>query len=169
LIRYQPDKLLSKVAPERLIKKLASNQLTLKRATLLSLRGAREILGTEKLEAIALKVLKQYKQTYKDLREETDATVTEAKEEAINESRLMVQRVQDAVVHEVATEIKHKYHGERYQWLPSDSDEPDPEHQLNYGQIFIVGDGEMPGDRFGCRCGMRILVEDEELDLSEEE
>lgn len=66
---------------------------------------------------------------------------------------------------QVAGEIKDRYEGEFYIWLPSDAEEPDPEHQLNYGKKFQVGEGEMPGDRFGCRCGMEILVPETKLDL----
>jgi hypothetical protein len=166
LIRYRPDRLLARVAPERLLKKLVSRRLTLKRATLLSLSDAREILGIKKLERIALSVIKQYREKYGELLEE-DFSATEAKDEAVNDAGLLVQRVQDSVVLEVSKEIKEKYRGEIYEWLPSDAEEPDPEHQLKYGKRFRVGEGEMPGERFGCRCGMNILVDETELDLSE--
>ena len=47
--------------------------------------------------------------------------------------------------------------------MPSDAKNPDPEHQLLYGKIFRVGegdkDGNMPGERYGCRCGIEWLSE----------
>lgn len=168
MIRYSPLKLLKKVAPERLVKRMTTKNLSLNRATLKSLSGAADILGRKKLEKVALKVIRQYRKKYSDLREEGES-VTEARDTSLNGSVLMVQRVQNEIVFEIKEEIKHTYRGEMYEWLPSDADEPDPEHQLNYGKRFTIGKGEMPGDRPGCRCGMRILVEEEELDLSEDE
>lgn len=76
-----------------------------------------------------------------------------------------IQRIQNNAVFEIAQSIKENYSGESYEWLPSDADEPDPEHQLNYGKIFQVGVGEMPGDRYGCKCGMNILVKETKLTL----
>ena len=54
---------------------------------------------------------------------------------------------------------------EFYRWLPSDAKNPDPEHQLLYGKIFRVGEGDkegnMPGERYGCRCGIEWLTDEE--------
>jgi hypothetical protein len=68
-------------------------------------------------------------------------------------------------VNEIAKDIKRNYKGEYYIWLPSDAENPDPFHQLNYGKKFKIGRGEMPGDRYGCRCGMEVLVEETILDV----
>jgi hypothetical protein len=76
-----------------------------------------------------------------------------------------VARVQNAVVYEIAQDIKDQYRGEFYEWLPSDAETPDPIHQLNYGKKFQMGKGEMPGDRYGCRCGMNVLVSESTLSL----
>lgn len=167
MIRYNPLDILRKAAPERLVKNLATDALTVSKAALRSLRSAESILGRKKLEQIALRVIKQYKERYSDLKDD-GLSASEAKEEALNDARLMVQRVQNAVVSEMADEIRKRYRGKFYIWLPSDAEEPDPLHQLNYGKRFRIGVGEMPGDRFGCRCGMKILVDDDELDLTEE-
>lgn len=167
MIRYLPLLFLKRAAPDRLLKRLVTQRLTLRRAVLESLRDAEEILGRRELERIALRVIKGYRESYGELRDD-GIPVGEAKDEVLNDARLMISRVQNAVVTEVTERVREKYRGERYRWLPSDAEEPDPEHQLKYGKVFRIGDGEMPGDRFGCRCGMEILVEDDELDLSEE-
>ena len=83
----------------------------------------------------------------------------------VADPKQLIQRIQNELVFQIKEGIKEKYEGERYEWLPTDADEPDPEHQLNYGKIFVVGEGEMPGDRIGCKCGMRILVKETELKL----
>ena len=106
---------------------------------------------------VALKTIKGYRARIK-----ADGDV---KDEIIDDPKLLINRIQNEVILQISGEIKDAYHGEQYEWLPSDADEPDPEHQLNYGKVFTVGDGEMPGDRYGCRCGMNILVPENKLDL----
>lgn len=87
------------------------------------------------------------------------------KEEIIDNPKQLIQRVQNNIVNQIAGEIKDAYRGEYYKWLPSDAAEPDPIHQLKYGKRYQVGKGEMPGDRYGCRCGMFILVKETKLKL----
>lgn len=155
-IRYEPSKLLARVAPAKKLEKLLSKRLTLKRAAL-AFTNELDVLDREAIERVALKTIKGYKARAK---EDPDT-----KEDLVDDPAQLVQRVQNEVIFQVASEIKDRYAGEFYVWLPSDAEEPDPEHQLNYGEKFQVGDGEMPGDRIGCRCGMEILVDDSSLDL----
>lgn len=156
MIRYEPSKLLSRLAPEKKIEKLLKSSFSLKRSAL-SFAAKIDFLDEDAIARVALKTIKGYKQRVKD--------DPEAKDEILADPAQLIQRVQNEVAFQVAGEIKDRYSGESYRWLPSDADEPDPEHQLNYGEVFQVGDGEMPGDRFGCRCGMEILVDDSSLDL----
>lgn len=106
---------------------------------------------------VALKTIKSY--------EDRLALDEVAKADILKDPKLLIQRVQNELVFQISNEIKGKYNGEFYEWLPSDASEPDPEHQLNYGKVFQIGSGEMPGDRIGCRCGMNILVDQTELKL----
>jgi hypothetical protein len=81
----------------------------------------------------------------------------------------LIQRVQNEVIFQVHEGIKEKYSGTKARWLPSDADEPRPEHQLNYGKTYVIGegiDGVEPGDEYGCRCGVEILTDETQLDLS---
>lgn len=155
-IVYEPSKLLKKVAPGKKLEKLVSSRLTLKRAAL-SFTDQLSFLDKESVARVALKTIKGYKARVKD--------ETADKAELLDDPAQLIQRVQNEIVTQVADEIKDRYSGEYYTWLPSDAEEPDPEHQLNYGKVFLVGDGEMPGDRYGCRCGMEILVQGSTLDL----
>lgn len=129
----------------------------------MSFAGA-DFLSAKRLQEVALSVAKQYRNRYDD-EIESGSSRSDARETATNDRKLLVNRVQNAAVQEIATEIKDQYDGEEYVWLPSDAEEPDPLHQLNYGKVFVIGDGEMPGDRYGCRCGMEILVEESKLEL----
>lgn len=156
MIKYQPDKLLEKMAPASKIKKMMTKGVSLKRAALGFLDDS-EVISKKSVADVALKTLKSY-------RERIDAD-SEVKDEIRNDPKLLINRVQNEIVMQISNEIKSKYTGEKYRWLPSDADEPDPEHQAKYGEIFTVGDGEMPGERYGCRCGMEILTEDEKLEL----
>lgn len=162
-IRYLPSRILSRTLPEKRIKKLITQRLTLNRAVLASLTDT-GFLKEKTMSKIALKVLKGYRSRYEDAKDE-GASAEEAKDEALNQNKLLIQRVQNAAVFEISKEIKEKYHGEFYEWLPSDAEEPDPLHQLNYGQTFQLGSGEQPGDRYGCRCGMNILVDETRLSI----
>ncbi len=162
-IRYLPDKMLARVAPKTQVKRLLTQKLTLNRAVLSTLTHS-GVLSKKTLTTVALKVVKQYK-----ARVAVEVAEGASKAKAIAGTlagkELMVSRVQNAAVFEIGQEIKSQYEGEYYEWLPSDADEPDPIHQLNYGQVFQIGEGEQPGDRYGCRCGMNILVEETRLAL----
>ncbi len=156
MIKYEPDKLLAKIAPEKKIKKLISSNVSLKK-TALSFVNDIDFLNKKSIADTALKVIKGYKKRIKD---DPDLESAIKKDPA-----QLIQRVQNEVILQIGDAIKEKYHGEAYIWLPSDADEPRPEHQLNYGVEFQIGDGEMPGDEYGCRCGMQILVDASSLEL----
>jgi hypothetical protein len=157
VITYDPKELLRKIAPEKKIKKLISKgKVSLKR-TALSFVDDVEFLDKKAVSRVALETLKGYRARIK-----LDSSI---KGELTDDPKQLIQRVQNQIVTQIAQEIRTQYEGELYEWLPSDAETPDPEHQLNYGKIFTVGDGEMPGDRDGCKCGMNILVKDTQLEL----
>ncbi len=156
-IVYEPSKIINRLAPRRKIKKLLGDSFSLKRAAL-TFVSAIEVLNKKDITAVALKVISSYKERVKD-----DPTL---RAEILADPKQLVQRVQNEVILQIKDDIKTTYRGESYRWLPSDAEEPDPEHQLNYGETFTVGEGEMPGDRIGCRCGMEILVDETKLDLT---
>lgn len=163
MIRYLPSKLLKEAAPEKLVKRLVNKDLTLNRAVLATLAELGFIPKGD-LEETALKVIQQYKERLRE--ERKDGTPkAEALELTLNDKAQMVQRVQNAVILTVKDSIKEAYRGEYYEWLPSDANEPDPLHQLKYGKTYQIGKGEMPGDRWGCRCGMNILVSGKTLQI----
>ncbi len=116
-----------------------------------------EFVSKERLSATALRTIKQYKKTAR--------RNDESPKDVMGQKKLIVQRVQNAIVQQLSQEIKEQYRGERYRWLPSDASEPDPLHQLKYGKIFTIGEGEEPGDRYGCKCGREILVKETKLEL----
>lgn len=163
MIRYHPVDLLRKIAPAKKIEKLVSGRLTPNKAALSFLDDV-DFLSKASVERVALKTIKQYREKYEDLKDD-DVPADDAKEEAVNDKKLLVDRVQNNIVNQIAGEIKDQYRGEFYIWTPSDAAEPDPLHQLNYGSRFQIGKGEMPGDRYGCRCGMSILVKESKLEL----
>lgn len=166
-ITYLPTDLLKKLAPKGKAAKIINDDLSINEKALRALDKL-GILSKKKLDEIALKVARQYKDRYKDERDDGQS-VEDAQAAASNDNALLVQRIQDATIFEVAKEIKSQYRGEFYEWLPSDADVPDPIHQLNYGKIFQIGvgdpNGQDPGDRYGCKCGMRIIVDATELEL----
>lgn len=160
MITYDPKKLLKKIAPPAKIEKLLKGNVTLKKSAL-SFVDSVDFLDRKAVARVALNTVKSYKARIKDAL----GNKSDVKAEIVEDPKLLIQRVQNEVVSQISSEIRSSYSGEKYEWLPSDAEEPDPEHQLNYGKIFIVGEGEQPGDRIGCRCGMNILVKETELDL----
>lgn len=162
-IRFIPSDVLKKIAPKKAVEKLVTQKLTLNRAALSTIARFNG-LSKKTVERVALKVIKGYKKAYGNFRD-AGASKAEALKEAINKKRLLLQRVQNAAIFEITEAVKETYDGEIYEWLPSDANEPDPLHQLNYGKKFKLGVGEAPGDRYGCRCGMNILVSDDTLSI----
>lgn len=166
-IRYQPSKLLKKIAPKSKIRRLLKSNLSVKKAAL-SFVDAVDFIDRSRVAEVALKVARGYKERV------ANAVIAagydkkagrKEKAEILDDPKQLVQRVQNELVFQISNEIREKYDGEQYRWLPSSAEEPDPEHQLNYGQVFTIGDGEMPGERYGCQCGMEILVSQTRLDL----
>lgn len=162
-IVYDPTKLLKKIAPRKKIERLVNKDLTLNKAVL-SLFDDVDFIVKRDVKASALKVIKEYRRKFNEERE-AGAGVRRAFETAVNEKKLLVNRVQNVIIQQIALDIRDEYEGEKYRWLPSTAENPDPEHQLKYGEIFTVGVGEMPGDRYGCQCGMEILTKGDKLEL----
>ncbi len=156
MIRYDPSKLLAKIAPGSKIEKALKSNLSLKKSAL-TFAEQFDFLDQKAITRVALKTIKGYRARVK-----ADG---DQREEILDDPKQLVQRVQNEVVFQISQEIKGRYHGEAYEWLPSSAAEPDPEHQLKYGEVFTIGEGEMPGERIGCQCGMNILVDDSRLDL----
>lgn len=158
MIRYRPEHLINKILPDSALEKMITGDLSLKKGALKSLSKLK-FLDEKSVRESANKVLKSYKKRAKD--EDSDDTKESLKEDP----KLFVQRVKQNIAYQMTQAVKERYQGEAYTWIPSSADEPDPEHQLNYGKKFIVGVGEMPQDRQGCQCGMDIHTDDKVLDL----
>ncbi len=162
-IRFLPREFAKKLAPKKLVRKLLTRKLSVNKATL-SMLAQTPYIKKDTLEEIAIKVIRGYKE---NIQQEVDdgATVAEAETAVVADKVLLVQRVQNSLVHEVAKKVKSVYRGEFYIWLPSEAVIPDPIHQLNYGKTFQLGVGEAPGDRYGCQCGMDIQTTDTQIDI----
>lgn len=158
MLTFYPDKFLDKTLGKDFFrKKLLNNDIELKRTAMRGLLRARTIAGDD-LDKSIDNVVSFYQEKSAELE---DLGEKAFKADAINGEALLKQRIENIVVQAEVKEIKKDNKGKMYEWLPSDADTPDPEHQLLYGQIFEVGEGDdegnMPGERYGCRCGMRIL------------
>lgn len=162
-IRYQPKNLLKRMAAKKNIERLLTKRLTVNQAALNAI-DAVDIVGKKQLETVALNVIKGYRDKVETLREQ-GATKAEAEREVTGDPKALVQQIQNATVNEITNQIKDQYHGEFYKWLPSTAKHRDPKHVKKYGKIYQIGKGEAPGDRYGCRCGMEILVPESSLVL----
>lgn len=163
MINYLPSKILKKVAKKKVVQSLVTEDLTLNKAAVKTLANM-NLLTQAKVAEIAIRVINGYKKKYKELRKDGDDKPT-ALSDALNDKKNMVREIENAALYEISNQIKSSYRGEFYIWLPSDAETPDPEHQLKYGKTFQIGVGEIPGDRYGCHCGMQILVDETRLEL----
>lgn len=147
--RFYPDEYLEKVMPGGVTKNgLLYDNLSIKQRYMRALYKAAGKEGKALKETIS-KTIEFYAQ----------------KEEKMGAQTLLTRRIENFLVWNKVQEEKEAHKGEFYRWMPSDAQNPDPEHQLLYGKIFRVGegdkDGNMPGERYGCRCGIEWLSEKE--------
>lgn len=163
-IRYEPKKVLKKIASKKNIENLVTDRLTVNKAVLNSL-DASGVLGKKQLQYVGLNVIKQMRERAENLADDSGLTKAESREEILENKKQLVQRVQNATVKEITKKVKEKYRGEFYVWLPSTAENPDKKHKRKYGKRYQLGKGEAPGDREGCRCGMEILVKAKRLNL----
>lgn len=159
---FYPSRFIKKVLPKSFFKgNILNGKLDIKKKTMQALILANS--GSKsKLKQSIYKTIEQYKSKADALKEKG---VKAFKANALNDEVLLKNRIEHLVVFNEVKNIAKDNKGKQYEWLPSDANEPDPEHQLLYGQIFEVGEGDsegnMPGERYGCHCGMRFLDNNE--------
>ncbi len=167
-IIYDPRKLLREVVPETKIKRMVSRRLDVKRASL-SFIDALPFIDKKAVASVALKTAKDYKKRVDKLAQKKDRDAgRDLESDLAKNPRQLINRVENEVIFQVHLMIKEKYRGQQARWLPSDAEEPRPEHQANYGKVYTIGEGingVEPGDEPGCKCGVEILVNETELDL----
>jgi len=161
MVVFYPDKFKKKVLPKGFFDDdlLTKKGLSLKKKAMQALILATPA-GEKDIQSTVLKVAATYRNKVDELLDE-GLPKARANLFAKNGEKLLRQRIESLVVYSEIQRLKEENEGEKYRWLPSGADEPDPEHQLLYGKIFDVGegdnDGNMPGERYGCQCGMEIL------------
>lgn len=145
--------------------RLLNSDMKLKQFALQSILKATN-LSKRKINATVYKVVDNYEEKMKRLKKEG---VRAFKSQAVNNEVLLKDRIENLVLWNEIQNLKEEHEGEFYRWLPSSAKEPDPEHQLLYGKIFKVGEGDkegnMPSERYGCRCGMQILTSQEAKEM----
>jgi hypothetical protein len=164
VIRYEPKKILKRMANKKKVEELVTENLTLNRAVLNAVESS-GVLGKKELQYVALGVIKGYREKAERLTEEDGISKAEAVEEVLENKKRLVQNVQNATLQKITQKVKEKYRGEFYEWLPSTAKVPDEKHKKKYGKRFQLGRGEAPGERIGCMCGMKILVDASRLVL----
>lgn len=159
---FYPDKFKKKVLPKGFFDQdlLTKQNLTLKKKATQALILATNVAAKD-LSATVAKVISVYEKKIDDLTDEGLPRARAALFAKGNEA-LLRQRIENLVVYSEVQRLKEENQGQYYKWLPSGADEPDPEHQLLYGGTFLVGEGDeegnMPGERYGCDCGIEILT-----------
>ena len=146
-------------------KKILTSEMELKKFIMSAILKA-SYLTKREVNATVYKVVDKYEKKMKYLKAEG---IKAFKSEALNNEVLLKDRIENLVIWNEVQNLKEEHEGEYYRWLPSSAETPDPEHQLLYGKIFKVGEGDkegnMPAERYGCKCGMQILTAEEAKDL----
>lgn len=160
--RFDPSEWLERVFPKGIEKSgLLTDGLDIKKRYLKALVRATGISG-RKITAEIYKTVDFYAEKEAALKAAGERAF---KQEALNGQALLTSRLKNFLVYAEVQEQRKRHKGKLYRWLPSSAENPDPEHQLLYGKIFREGegdkDGNMPGERWGCECGIEWL-EDEE-------
>lgn len=162
--KFYPDRFLKQVMPKSFYTQgLVSKNFTLQKGAISAINRARLATGRP-IDKTVYDVLLQYKAKYKDLIAAEDFGKAQAFEAALNGENLLRQRIEQAVIFDKIQDLKAQHKGEYYRWMPSSAENPDPQHGLLYGKIFRVGegdkDGNMPGERYGCQCGIEWIDSD---------
>lgn len=159
---FKPEKFLKYALPVGFFKKSILNRKNDLKAQEVRAIITATTLSKRELKATTNKVIDFYEKKMQDLKKSGDRSF---RKDALNGEKLLKNRIENLVLFNEVQNIKKDYKGSYYRWLPSSSENPDPEHQLLYGKIFKVGegdaDGNMPSERYGCKCGMEILTEKE--------
>lgn len=152
---WLPAAYLKRVLPAGFFKeRLLGKKFSIKRTFLRALVTAAE-LDEQELKDSYARTIKFYREKEKKLEAEE---VKNPEKKAVNNEKLLKSRVENLVVYSESQRLKDEHKGEYYIWLPSSSKEPRPQHQLLYGEIRKVGDGEFPNED-GCKCGAYFLGE----------
>lgn len=159
--RFDPADWLARVLPKNFEKSgLLSENLSIKQKYLKALVRATSLSGKEITEEV-YKMVDFYEKKEAELKA---AGVRAYKQEALNDQALLKQRIKNMLVYTEVQRQKQENKGKMYRWLPSNATTPDPEHALLYGKIFREGTGDkqgnMPGERYGCQCGIEWLEDD---------
>lgn len=153
---WLPAAYLKRVLPAGFFKeRLLGKKFSIKRTFLRALVTAAE-LDEQELKDSYARTIKFYREKEKKLEVEE---VKNPEKKAVNSEKLLKSRVENLVVYSESQRLKDEHKGEYYIWLPSSSKEPRPQHQLLYGEIRKVGDGEFPNEDYGCKCGAYFLGE----------
>lgn len=143
--------------------KILNSEMEFKKTMLQSVIKA-TTLSEREVNASVYKVVDLYSKKIKELKAEGEKSY---KKKAINNEVLLKNRLENLVLYNEVKKLKKEHEGQYYRWIPSSAEEPDPEHQLLYGKIFKVGegdkDGNMPTERYGCRCGIEFLEDKKEV------
>ena len=160
--RFDPQTWLKRVFPKGIEKSgLLNDKLEIKKTYLKALVRATSVSQRQLTQEIYKTV-----DFYVEKEERLKAQGVKAfKQEALNGQALLTERIKNFLVYSEVQAQKKAHKGRMYRWLPSSAKEPDPEHQLLYGKVFREGEGDkegyMPGERWGCQCGIEWLDDEE--------
>ena len=124
----------------------SNNDYKLKKTALATLRKARVLRDSNAIKTIQELVRLAKKRAWGNVDKKITTSLTNIiKQDLIEEVKDYANATNKPVMAE---------------WIASSSDNPDPDHEKNYGEIFDINEGingELPGERYGCQCSFRLI------------
>lgn len=162
-MRFYPDEFLRKALGKGFFKKrILNTNLDLKKAQIAAILKS-DIVSVSKKDLT--KTINGVIDEYDTKLGKQKVGAKDLKRQIYEDQALLRNRIAGLVVYNEVIKIKEEHQGQYYRWLPSDAENPDPLHSLLYGKVFKIGEGDdegnMPGERYGCKCGMEILTKKE--------
>ena len=145
---------------EFLVKKILRNSGGAKKGALLELKIYADLYGLDANELIYRfeKNIDFYNKEYK-----TNNPDLSTKQRASAQQAALVKSFENTVITSDLENFQKQNIDKLFRWLPSGAKQPDDRHMQFYGKTYAVAnppDGELPGQRPGCQCGLELLDEE---------
>ena len=145
---------------EVLVKKILRNSGGAKKGALLELKIYADLYGLDANELIYRfeKNIDFYNKEYK-----TNNPDLSTKQRASAQQAALVKSFENTVITSDLENFQKQNIDKLFRWLPSGAKQPDDRHMQFYGKTYAVAnppDGELPGQRPGCQCGLELLQDE---------
>ena len=158
MILYPAEFVASEI--ELLVSKILKSSGGAKKAALLELKIYADLYGLDANELIYKfeKNIDFYNKEYKTNNPDLSKTQRASAQQAA-----LTKSFEQTVIASDLEAFQKQNIDKLFRWLPSGANQPDDRHMQFYGKTYAVAnppDGELPGQRPGCQCGLELLQDE---------